>query len=168
MKRFLVFSISMLGIACSALADDYMHGDIHIMHPWSRPLPAVSTNGAAYVTLMNTGDAPDKLVSASTPAAERAELHTHIMEGGMMKMRHVEAIEVPAGGEIALEPGGLHIMLFGLTEPFVEGMSYPLTLGFERAGEVEVKVMIMQPADGGSNMQHDHGDMKRDEKKKGG
>ena len=168
MKHFLIVFISSLGIAFPALANDYMHGDMHIVRPWSRPLPAVSSNGAAYVTLMNMGDAPDTLVSASTPAAERAELHTHIMEGGMMKMRHVGAIEIPAGGTIALEPGGLHIMLFGLTEPFVEGKTYPLKLRFERAGEVEVTVTIMEPAEGGSSMQHDHGDMKHDEKKNGG
>lgn len=167
-KRFLTLSISLLCVACPALAGDYMQGSIHIIEPWSRPLPAVSTNGAAYVTLMNMGDAPDKLVSASTPAAERAELHTHIMEGGLMKMRHVESIEIPAGGRIALEPGGLHIMLFGLSEPLTEGRSYPLTLGFERAGEVEVEVMVMEPADGGSQTQHEHGDMKHDEKSEGG
>jgi len=167
-QKILIALLAAFGIVSSALADDYMQGDIHIMQPWSRPLPPVSANGAAYVTLMNMGDAADKLVSVSTPAAARAELHTHIMDGGVAKMRKVEAVEIPAGGQTVFEPGGLHIMLFGLTEPLVEGRSYPLTLGFERAGEVEVKVMIMEPEGGGSHMQHDHGDMKHDENKQGG
>ncbi len=162
MNRYLLLLAAAFTLASTALAHDYMHGDIHIMKPWSRPLPAVSVNGAAYMTLMNKGNAPDRLVSLSTPAAKKAELHNHIMEGGMMKMRPVEAVEITPDEPSVLQPGGLHVMLMGLTEPLVERNSFPLTLDFERAGSIEVKVMIFEPEEAG------HGDMKHDMKKQEG
>ena len=132
------------------------------MSPWSRPLPAVSVNGAAYMTLMNMGSEADTLIGVSTPAAKKAELHNHIMEGGMMKMRPVENITIAPGTSAVLEPGGLHVMLMGLTEPLVEGKSFPLTLQFERAGSVEVQVLVSDPEGADSTP------MKHDTKKQGG
>jgi copper(I)-binding protein len=111
---------------------------------------------------MNKGSAPDRLVSVSTPAAKKAELHNHIMEGGLMKMRPVGVVEVTPGDPSVLQPGGLHIMLMGLSQPLVEGNSFPLTLNFERAGSIEVEVMIFQPEETGD------GHMKHDKKKEGG
>ncbi len=162
MNRCLLLLAAAFTLASSALAHDYVHGDIHIMKPWSRPLPAVSVNGAAYMTLMNEGSAPDRLVSVSTPAAKKAELHNHIVEGGLMKMRRVGTVEITPGEPSMLQPGGLHIMLMGLTEPLVEGNSFPLTLSFERAGSIEVKVMIFEPEGTGQ------GHMKHDKNKEGG
>lgn len=148
--------------ATSVVAQDYMQGDIHIMKPWSRPLPPVSVNGAAYMALMNSGIVPDTLMSVSTPAAQKAELHDHIMEDGLMKMRPAGAVEIAPGDAVMLQPGGLHVMLMGLTEPLVEGKSFPLTLIFERAGNIEVKVMISEPE------QSSHGHMKHNKSKTGG
>ena len=128
MNRVLILLAATFAIAAPALAHDYMQGDIHIMKPWSRPLAPVSANGAAYMTLVNKGSAADKLVAVSTPMAMKAELHTHTMEGGMMKMRRVDAIEIAPGTPSVLKPGGLHVMMMGLKEPLVEGKSYPLTL----------------------------------------
>ena len=160
MKRLLILLAASLAIA--APAHEYMQGDIHIVKPWSRPLPAVSRNGAVYMTLMNKGGAPDRLVSVTTPAAKKAELHNHIMQDGLMKMRPVEAVEIVPGTPSVLKPGGLHVMLMGLTEPLVDGNSYPLTLNFERSGSIEVKVMIFEPEES------DSGHMKHDMKKQGG
>ncbi len=84
MRRFFLLLAVCCAISTSAAAHDYMLGDIHILKPWSRPLPAVSVNGAAYMTLMNKGDSPDKLLSVSTPAAKKAEVHNHIIEVGLM------------------------------------------------------------------------------------
>ena len=162
MKHRSLLLAAALTLASTALAHDYMQGDIHIMKPWSRPLPAVSVNGAAYMTLVNKGKATDKLISISTPAARRAELHDHVMEGGMMKMRPVEAMAITPGEPLVMQSGGLHIMLMGLAEPLVEGNSFPLTLTFERAGSIEVTVMIFEPEG------TDHGHMKHDKKKEGG
>ena len=80
-----------------------------------------------------------------------------------MKMRRVEAVDILPGESSVLQPGGLHVMLMGLKEPLVDGKSYPLTLEFERAGSVDVKVMIFEPEEAGHDMKH--GDMKHDEKK---
>lgn len=156
MKRLSIALLAALAFAAPAMANDYIQGHMHILKPWSRPLPAVSVNGAAYMTLLNTGTVADKLISVSTPAAKKAEIHTHVMDGGMMKMRPVGALEIPPGDSTVLQPGGLHIMLMGLTAPLVEGKAFPLTLNFERAGSIELQVKIMEPGESG------HGLMKKD------
>ena len=161
MNRCLLLLAAAFMLASTALAHDYVQGDIHIIKPWSRPLPAVSPNGAAYMTLVNKGSAPDRLLSVSTPAARRAEIHAHTMEGGMMKMRPLDHIDIVPGEPSVLQPGGLHVMLMGLKEPLVEGKSFALTLNFERAGAVEVTVVIAEP----DGMSHD---MKHGQKKEGG
>ena len=100
-----------------------------------------SRPGAAWLTIRNAGG-EDRLVGAKSPAAERVELHTHIHEGGVTMMRKVEAIDVPAGGEAALEPGGDHLMLFGLKDGLKAGGRFPLTLLFEKAGQVTVEMRV--------------------------
>ena len=100
-----------------------------------------SRPGAAWLTIRNSGGA-DRLLGAESPAAERIEIHTHIHERGVMKMRRVEAIDIPAGGEAALEPGGGHLMLFGLKTGLAPGDSFPLTLLFEKAGQVTVEMRV--------------------------
>lgn len=162
MKRCSLLLAIAVSLTSTAFAHDYVLGEIEVKKPWSRPLPAVSVNGAAYMTLMNSGKATDKLISISTRAAREAELHKHISEGGMVKMRPVGAIAVTPGEPLVMRPGGLHIMLIGLTEPLVEGQSFPLTLTFERAGSIAVEVMIFEPEGTG------HGHMKHDKKKEGG
>jgi len=128
--------------ASAALAHhDVTKGDIAIGHPWTRAAGA-NTNGAGFLTLRNTGAAPDRLVSAASPAARVVELHTHIREGDVMRMRPVADIPIPPGQTVHLRPGGLHIMLIGLNEPLRQGASVPLTLRFERAGEVQVTLSV--------------------------
>ena len=100
-----------------------------------------SRPGAAWLTIRNAGG-QDRLVGAESPAAERVEIHTHVHEGGVMMMRRVDAIDVPAGGEAALEPGGDHLMLFGLKGKLSPGDTFPLTLLFEKAGPVTVEVRV--------------------------
>lgn len=124
-NRCLLLLAAAFALASTALAHDYIQGDIHIIKPWSRPLPAISANGAAYMTLVNKGTAPDRLLSVSTPAARKAEIHIHTMEGGMMKMRPMDHIDIEPGEPSVLQPGGTHVMLIGLKEPLVEGKSFP-------------------------------------------
>ena len=94
------------------------------------------------MTLTNTGKQADRVVSASTEAAGITELHTHLNENGVMKMRQVNDIRVEAGSTVKLQPGGLHVMLIKLKQPLKEGDSVPLTLRFEKAGEVKVDVKV--------------------------
>ena len=110
---------------------------------WARATPPGGKVGGAFVTLVNTGDAPDRLVSASSGVAERVELHTHIKDGDVMRMREVEGgIPLPPGETVKLQPGGFHIMLLGLNQGLTAGSSFPLTLTFEKAGSVQVDVPV--------------------------
>jgi len=120
---------------------DVTAGDIAIGHPWTRAAGA-NANGAGFMTLKNNGAAGDRLISAASPAARGVELHTHIREGDVMRMRPVADIPIPPGQTVHLRPGGLHIMLIGLTEPLRQGAAMPLTLRFERAGEVQVTLGV--------------------------
>jgi len=113
-----------------------------VHEPWARAALAGRTS-AAYMTIENTTDALDRLVSATSPAARVVELHTHIMDGGVMRMRPVTAIEVNPGEPAVLRPGGLHIMLIDLVRPLRQGETIALTLRFERAGEVTVTVPVL-------------------------
>jgi hypothetical protein len=146
----------------SAFAHEFKLGTLTIGHPWARASAGPVRNGAAYLTVHNAG-AADSLVAVSGDVAKRVELHTHLMEGDVMKMRRVEALEVPAGGMAALEPGGIHVMLIGLAQPLKEGERFPLTLTFRDAGEVTVEVKVeavgsMGPA-GADHGTMDHGTM---------
>ena len=99
-------------------------------------------NGAVYVTLSNSGSQPDALVSASTDVAQTAELHQTTRDGGVMKMRPVKAIPVPAGGKTELKPGGYHIMLMGLKQDLKPGEKVAVTLKFEHGGETRIEAPV--------------------------
>lgn len=129
--------------ALPALAHHYVFGTLYIGHPWSRAMPAMMSSGAVYLKLDNRGTSADRLLAVSTPRAASAELHQHNHDNGVMRMRAVPSgIELPPGRSIALAPGGLHIMLMGLTAPLKAGERFPLTLRFARAGKIEIEVKI--------------------------
>lgn len=145
MKHFLLITSLALALAAAVSAEDGAStraGDIMIHDGWARASIGKAPNSAAYMTLMTEGGVADRLIAASTPAADRAELHNHILEDGIAKMRSVDAIDVAPGAATALEPGGLHIMLMGLKEKLDEGSELPLTLTFEKAGDVELRLPI--------------------------
>lgn len=115
---------------------------LEVTQPWARASIGAAKSGVIYLGVTNRGTAADRLTGAETPVAKKASLHTTTEDGGVMKMRPVEAVELPAGGGLRLEPGGLHIMLMGLKAPLAEGARFPLTLIFERAGPLEVEVTV--------------------------
>ena len=139
----LVFSFS---FQLTAYAHELEFGDLLIEHPWARASIGPARSGAIYVTLINNGALPDRLLGASTPVAANARIHMHMMQDNIMKMRPVSAIEVAPGEPTVLQPGGLHIMLTGLNAPLVEGALVTLTLEFEKAGAVDVLVIVQEPA----------------------
>ena len=120
---------------------DSMHqkhsGKFMIKEPWARA--SIGRNGAAYFTLVNTGDTDLKVVGIMAGVAKRAELHTHIMDGDVMRMRPVDHIMVPAGKSVTLKPGGDHVMLMGLTGKLKEGDTFPLTVMVENADKMADK-----------------------------
>lgn len=135
-----------LGAAMPALADGTAGtkvGSVVVAQPWSRATAPGAANGAAYLTLSNDGSTADRLVAASAPVAAKVELHTHLMDNGVMRMRPVEGgIDVDPGAPVVLQPGGLHVMLMGLKAPLQQGQTFPLTLRFEKGGEGMVEVMV--------------------------
>lgn len=144
--------LTLLMLPASAIAHGDKVGDISIDHPWARALPPVAPNGAVYMELFNHGSVIDRLISGSSPIAERVELHRSSMKDGVVRMRPVKAINVLPGKPTAIAPGGLHIMLIGLKQPLIAGKTFRLTLTFERAGSVEVQVQVQE--DSAGNMKH--------------
>jgi copper(I)-binding protein len=144
MKHLRILTALLLGLlALPALAHHYVLGTLHIGHPWSRAMPAMMSSGTVYLKLDNQGKTADRLLAVSTPRAASAELHQHLNDHGVMRMRAVpEGVELPPGRSVTLAPGGLHIMLMGLTAPLKGGERFPLTLRFARAGTIEVEVKI--------------------------
>jgi len=115
--------------------------EIHVLDPWARPsIP--NRPAAAYMGLHNHQGVPDRLIAAASPRADSVELHSVEKEGGVMKMTRVEAIEIGADDAVLLEPGGYHLMLFGLDAPLKAGETLALTLTFDAAGEVAVTVPV--------------------------
>ena len=137
------FVVLLLMLATSyASAQTTKIGDLAVVEPWARATIGQGKTGAAYLTIVNRGTAADRLIAVTTPAARMAQLHTHIMEGGVMKMRPVEALEIESQETTEFKPGGLHIMLMGLDRPLKKGESFPMTLTFEKAGKVAVAVTV--------------------------
>jgi hypothetical protein len=143
---FLVLAVAVAGLGAPALAVDVRSGPIVVSDVWARATvtPAMKT-GAAFGVLANEGSEMDRLVAAQSPVAERVELHTHAMDGGIMKMRQVEAIEVHPGTPTVLQPGGLHVMFIGLRAPLQQGSAIPLTLVFEKAGRIAITADVLAP-----------------------
>jgi copper(I)-binding protein len=127
---------------------------IHVLDPWARPAVPGMPNSAAYGLILNLTDEDETLVSASTDAAEAAELHEMVMgDNDVMQMRPIEGgILVPAGSAVLLKPGGLHVMLIGLTAELQAGETIDLMLTFAEAGELEIEAPIREPEEGGMNM----------------
>ncbi|MFP4004365.1 MAG: copper chaperone PCu(A)C [Alphaproteobacteria bacterium] len=119
-------------------------GELQVVGGWvTEPIGNVQ-NSAAYFTVENKTGEADRLTAASTSVAARAELHTHITEDGVMQMRKLSHVEIPAGQNVRFKPGGLHVMLLDLKQPLKAGERVPLTLTFEKAGEVTVELPVRQ------------------------
>lgn len=157
-RRILLGALGLALLGGTAAAHSYKAGDIAIGHPWSRAAPP-NVTGAGFMTLRNTGNTPDRLVAARAAIARTVEIHTHIQEGGIMRMRPVEGgLVLPPGEEIALAPGGYHLMLIGLKEAMTAGQRVPVTLVFERAGEIAVELAVERAGarEPGQAHQHNH------------
>lgn len=156
MKRHLL-TIAAILMASTAFAHEVTVGDLQIIHA-NIPAPFASAKIAAgYMGISNEGDQADRLIGVEVGFAAQAMLHTtEFSADGVASMTHVEALEIPAGDTVVLEPGGYHIMLMGLNQPLTEGDMLPATLIFEQAGRVEIEFMV-DPADGSvdhSKMDH--------------
>ena len=133
MKRLLLL---MLFASTPALAQ------LQIEQPWARATAPGARVAGGYMVIRNPGAVADRLLSASSPASARVELHVSANDNGVMKMREVPGYDVPAKGAFELKPGGAHMMFMDIKRPFKEGEKVPVTLKFEKAGEVKAEFQV--------------------------
>ena len=171
--RILVAVLSLAaaqGLAAMAHAADYNVGSIKITQPWARATPKGASSAAAYLTVTNTGTAPDRLSCTSSDVSGQCQIHSMVMDNGVMKMRPVEGgLEIKPGETVTLKPGSYHVMLMDLKQPLEAGKTAAATLQLQKAGTVKVEfpiVAIGAPAPGassssggGSMMMEGHGGM---------
>jgi len=132
-------ALILTGTACSE-APPAPH--VRVRDPWVRTSTGEGANSAAYMTVLNAGKRPQRLVGARCDAARAAQLHrTTIDDSGMARMGEVESVEIPAEGRLVLEPGGYHLMLMGVGS-LVEGDTVELTLRFEGADSIRVRAPV--------------------------
>jgi hypothetical protein len=162
MKK-LVLAVATLAAACSPAAQKAPEAPaaetseavavvgLSITEATAKPPIDGQTTGVGYFTLRNTGDTADKLIAASSPATSSIELHTHREVDGMKRMEKVDGVDAPAGGAVVFQPGGLHLMMFGFSPA---GEDIPVTLTFEKAGEVVVPFKIVARSAGQGETSH--------------
>lgn len=153
MKKTSVLAMALLfttGVLAAA-ADN-----VAVQDPYVRLAPPGAPATAAFMVLKNSGDKDVKVVKADNPASKVTEIHNHINDGGIMKMRPVPALEVKARGETVLKPGGLHIMLIDLKGAMKEGNVVPITLGFDDGSSKKVEAKVMKPTAVAGPMEHQH------------
>lgn len=129
--------------ASTALAAE---GELAVDSPYVRLVPPNAPASGAFMVISNHGDSNRQLLKAESPAARIVELHTHVNEAGVMKMRQVPSIEIKARGQALLKPGSLHIMLIELRQPLREGDSVPLTLTFDDGTRLQVEAPVQKIA----------------------
>jgi copper(I)-binding protein len=158
MKKLITAAVLATCLPIGALAAG-MADQITVVDPQVRMVPPGAMATAAFMTLKNGSDKDAKLIKADNSVSKVTELHTHLNEDGVMKMRQVPAIEIKARSETQLEPGGLHIMMIDLKGPLKEGAKVGLTLGFEDGSSKQVEAVVRKPMpmpamDHSKHMQH--------------
>ncbi|MFW1677190.1 copper chaperone PCu(A)C [Pontibacter sp. JAM-7] len=138
--HFIALSTALcLSLSCLLQASETIESN----HAYARATPPGQTNSAAFVTLTNHTDTALQLTSAESTVTGSVELHEHQHDNGVMRMRQISAIDLPAGGQVSLQPGGYHIMLIGLQQPLIAGSEIGMTLHFSD-GSVKNLVMPVQ------------------------
>ena len=150
MKYFSILSmvITIMTLTGPSLAQEQARfGDLVIEQPWARASIGVSRPAAAYLTIRNEGKESDTLLAVRTPLSGKAEVHDMTNNNGVMRMGPAGPVQIPAGGEVSLAPGGLHIMMMKLQAPLIKGENIEVTLEFERAGKITVTAPIYGPGE---------------------
>lgn len=132
--------------------------NVSVQDPYVRLAPPNAPATGAFMVIKNNGDKDVKVVKADNPVSKVTELHTHLNEGGVMKMRPVPSIEVKAKGEAVLKPGGLHVMMIDIKTPMKEGDVVPITLSFDDGSTKQVDAKVVRPmaAPMPAAMEHKH------------
>lgn len=132
--------------------------NVSVQDPYVRLAPPNAPATGAFMVIKNNGDKDVKVVKADNPASKVTELHTHINDGGVMKMRPVPSIDIKAKGEAVLKPGSLHVMMIDLKAPMKEGDVVPITLSFDDGSTKQVDAKVVRPmaAPMPAAMEHKH------------
>lgn len=151
MKRAaFAFCVALTCAGTSLVAHEFTSGPLTIDHPMAFETAQTAMSAGGYMTITNTGTQTDQLVGIEADFP-KVMLHTTEEKDGIARMMHVDTIEIPAGGTVALQPGGLHVMFMGLNgDPFEVGEEIPATLIFEQAGPVEVVFIVEERGDNGA------------------
>lgn len=141
--RILLITAGMLlGAAWGSVQAETAAAAVTVSDAYARAVPPGQPNSASFMVLSNASAVDHALVGARSDAAETVELHTHNMKDGMMQMRRVQKIDIPAGAETRLQPGGLHVMLIGLKGDLQPGDELTLNLQFEDGSMLEVAAPV--------------------------
>jgi copper(I)-binding protein len=132
--RYALLSLALLATPAFA--------QIEIDNAWTRATPPGAKTAAGYMTIRNQSSLPDRLIGAASPLAARVEMHVHLHDGDVMRMRQVKGYDIPANGSLELKPGGAHLMFVDIKRAFKEGEKIPVTLRFERAGEMKLEFRV--------------------------
>lgn len=143
-------------VAAGDLPKTYTLGALRIEQPWSRATPKGAPVAGGYLKVTNTGTAPDQLLGATFGKADKGEVHEMSMDGGVMRMKRVDGVEIPAGGSVELKPGGYHLMFMGLKDQLAEGDRVTGRLVFEKAGALDVDFQVRAMNAGAGGMTHAH------------
>lgn len=147
----LAFSLMFSAGVLAGAADN-----VTVQDPYVRLAPPNAPATGAFMVIKNNGDKDVKVLKADNPVSKVTELHTHLNEGGVMKMRPVSAIEVKAKGEAVLKPGGLHVMMIDLKAPMKEGDIVPITLTFDDGSSKQVDAKVVRPMAAGMPAEMKH------------
>src|SRR5437763_16950477 len=152
-------------LATPLRADEVKAGDLVITQASSRATPGGAKAGGGYLTIENKGSTPDRLIGGSADVAAKVEMHEMSMKNGVMTMRPLDkGLVIEPGKTVKLAPGGYHLMLMDLKQPFKQGDKVPVTLEFEKAGKVALSLDVQgvgAQAPAGGDMKHDHSGMKK-------
>lgn len=151
---FSLFACGLLATSTSAWAD--AAADVSVEAPYVRAVPPGQPNSAAFMKLNNNGAAAHSVVNAKSTVSKVVELHTHTMEDGMMKMRQIPKMDIPANSSLELKPGGLHVMFIGLEQQLKPGDTVNFTLVFEDGSEAEIQAPVQKIAMPGKMGGHGH------------
>lgn len=155
MKRLFAL-LSLLLLVSPLSAHEVTVSDLQIIHPHIPQPAATAKSAGGYMSIVNNGTEPERLIGVETGIAAKAEVHeSRVDANGVGTMEHVEFVEIPPGETVSLERGGSHIMLMGLAGSLKEGEAHKATLIFERAGRVEIEFHIDPPmGEGMQGMDH--------------
>ena len=141
-KTLQILSLSLITALNSSQAFAAQADNIEVNNPFAREVPPGAPASASFMTLKNSSNETIKITSADSAVSKVVELHTHTNDNGVMRMRQIPFIEIPANGTTELKPGGLHIMLIGPHEPLKKGQTVKVTLQFEDGSQKQVSMPV--------------------------